>query len=59
MPEDLCTKLEKFRGWKAWERESLAPDASLFASNRGTPLSTGRYATDSLCGSDARDSTAT
>jgi site-specific recombinase XerD len=40
VPEDLRTKLEKFRGWKVWEREGLAPDAPLFASNRGTPLST-------------------
>jgi site-specific recombinase XerC len=40
VPADLRAKLEKFKGWKAWERESLAPDAPLFASNRGTPLST-------------------
>ena len=40
MPADLRAKLEKFKGWKAWERESLASDAPLFASNRGTPLST-------------------
>jgi integrase/recombinase XerC len=38
--ESLRTKLEKFRIWKAWERENLALDAPLFASNRGTPLST-------------------
>jgi integrase/recombinase XerC len=40
VPADLRTKLEKFRGWKAWARESLAPDAPLFASNRGSRLST-------------------
>jgi len=40
VPEALRVKLEKFWGWKAWERESLVPDAPLFASNRGTRLST-------------------
>ena len=40
VPPDLRAKLEKFRVWKAWARESLAPNAPLFASNRGTPLST-------------------
>ncbi len=40
VPPDLRAKLEKFRGWKEWARESLAPDAPVFASNRGTPLST-------------------
>jgi site-specific recombinase XerC len=40
VPEGLRAKLEKFWGWKAWERESLAPGAPLFASNRGTRLST-------------------
>lgn len=37
---ELRAKLEKLLGWKEWERESLAPDAPLFASNRGTRLST-------------------
>ena len=40
VPQALRAKLEKFWGWKAWERESLAPGAPLFASNRGTRLST-------------------
>ena len=40
VPQGLRAKLEKLWGWKTWERESLAPDAPLFASNRGTPLST-------------------
>jgi len=40
VPEGLRAKLEKFWGWKTWERESLAPSAPLFASNRGTRLST-------------------
>jgi integrase/recombinase XerC len=40
VPQGLRAKLEKFWGWKAWERESLAPNAPLFASNRGTRMST-------------------
>ena len=40
VPEALRAKLEKFWGWKTWERESLAPSAPLFASNRGTRMST-------------------
>ena len=40
VPQDLRAKLEKFWGWKTWERESLAPNAPLFASNRGKRLST-------------------
>jgi site-specific recombinase XerD len=40
VPADLRAKLEKFKGWKAWGRESLASDAPLFASNRGSSLST-------------------
>jgi site-specific recombinase XerD len=40
VPEALRARLEKFWGWKAWERESLAPGAPPFSSNRDTRMST-------------------
>src|SRR5664279_3100470 len=59
VPEGLRAKLERFWGWKAWERESLAPNAPLFASNRVRAFRPGNFATGSRSGSDVPSSTAT
>ena len=39
LPDTLRAKLDKYRGWKKSQRESLEPDAPLFVSRRGKRLS--------------------